>query len=85
MLVPLPIGLWIFSLVSDLIHGAGGNAAWATVALYLVNFWLRSAKAENPGGLVWLSVLAIALLVVSGWLGGKLVYEGGVAVTPGHD
>jgi uncharacterized membrane protein len=29
---------------------------------------------------VWLSAVAIALLVVSGWLGGKLVYELGVAV-----
>jgi uncharacterized membrane protein len=29
---------------------------------------------------VWLSVLAVALLVVSGWLGGKLVFEHGVAV-----
>jgi len=27
-----------------------------------------------------LSFVAIALLVVSGWLGGKLVYERGVAV-----
>jgi uncharacterized membrane protein len=127
MLVPIAIGLWIFSLVCDLIH-AGGNAnpAWTTVAyycmgggivgallaavpglidlvslpegprrtaiahmvinltvvaLYAVNFWMRSGAPENPGRLVWLSVVAIALLVVSGWLGGKMVYELGVAVS----
>ena len=30
MLVPIPIGLWIFSLVCDLVHAGGsGNPAWA--------------------------------------------------------
>jgi len=126
MLVPIAIGLWIFSLVGDLFH-AGGSAqpAWTTVAyycmgggiagallaavpglidllslpegprktaivhmtinltvvaLYAVNFWMRSGAPGDPGRLIWLSVIAIGLLVVSGWLGGKLVYELGVAV-----
>ncbi|HEY2337783.1 MAG TPA: DUF2231 domain-containing protein [Burkholderiales bacterium] len=127
MLVPLAIGLWVFSFACDLIHmRAGADAVWATVALYtmgggivgallaavpglidllslpegprktaiahmsinlvvvalyVVNFWLRMRAPENPGGLVWLSLVAIALLVVSGWLGGKMVYEYGVAVS----
>jgi uncharacterized membrane protein len=126
MLVPIPIGLWIFSLVCDLIHAGGStNPAWTTVALYTmgggvagallaalpglidllslppaprrtaiihmtinlvvvalyaVNLWLRLPAPDNPGGLIWLSVLALVLLVVSGWLGGKMVYEFGVAV-----
>lgn len=126
MLVPIPIGLWIFSLVCDLIHAGGStNPAWTTVALYTmgggiagallaalpglvdllslppgprrtalahmainltvvalyaVNFWLRQRSPESPGALVWLSVLAIGLLVISGWLGGKMVYEHGIAV-----
>jgi uncharacterized membrane protein len=126
MLVPIPIGLWIFSLVCDLVHAGGSsNPAWATVALYtmgggivgallaavpglidllslpagprrtalvhmainltvvalyVVNLWLRLQAPESPGGLIWPSVLAIGLLVLSGWLGGKLVYELGVAV-----
>ena len=131
MLVSIPIGLWIFSLVCDLVH-AGGNAnpAWTTVAfytmgggivgallaalpglidlvslpagprktalvhmginltvvaLYAINFWLRMRAPENPGKLMWLSVLAIGLLVISGWLGGKMVYEYGVAVNAPPD
>jgi uncharacterized membrane protein len=33
---------------------------------------------------MWLSLISIGLLAASGWLGGKLVYELGVAVdTPG--
>ena len=126
MLVPIPIGLWIFSLVCDLVHAGGStNAAWPTVALYtmgggivgallaavpglvdllslpprprrtalahmginltvvalyVVNLWLRLRAPESPGSLIWLSVLGIGLLVISGWLGGKMVYEYGVAV-----
>src|SRR3954453_9994197 len=127
MLIPLPIGLWIFSLVCDLIHAGGSaNAAWTTVALYtmgggivgallaavpglidllslpagprataikhmainltvvalyIVNVVMRWREPQNPGGLVWLSLFALVLLVISGWLGGKMVYEYGVAVS----
>ena len=34
MLIPFPIGLWIFSLVADIIYRANGNVAWANVAYY---------------------------------------------------
>lgn len=34
MLVPLPIGLWIFSLVADIIYRFSGVETWATVAYY---------------------------------------------------
>lgn len=127
MLVPLAIGLWIFSLVCDLIHmRAGADPVWSTVAFYTmgggivgallaavpglidllslpepvrktaivhmsinlvvvalfaVNFWLRMRAPGNPGGLVWLSLVSVGLLAVSGWLGGKLVFEHGVAVS----
>ena len=131
MLVPIPIGLWIFSFICDLFHvGGSTNPAWTTVALYCmgggivgallaalpglvdllslppgprstaikhmainltvvvlfaVNFWLRLQAPGNPGKLVWLSLIALALLTVSGWLGGKMVYEYGVAVDTGPD
>ena len=124
MLVAIPIGLWIFSLVCDVIRVMGATspnweiAAYYTlvggiigalvaavpgfidmlslprgikrialihmalnltvVALYVVNAYLR-----KHGGLdvaVWLSLAAVGLLAISGWLGGKMVYVHGVAV-----
>ena len=49
------------------------------VALYAINLWLRSGSPEGEPP-VWLSVIAILMLLVSGWLGGKMVYVHGVAV-----
>ena len=131
MLVPIPIGLWIFSFVCDLVYRFGGAAEpWTTialytmvggiigallagvpglidllslpegprataikhmainltvVALYIVNVVMRWREPQNPGGLVWLSLFALVLLVISGWLGGKMVYEYGVAVSTTTD
>jgi len=52
------------------------------VVLYIINFWFRLGTPDNPDGWVWLSLLTILMLLVSGWLGGRLVYLLGVAVTP---
>ena len=49
------------------------------VGLYLVNAWLRSTEAPATTT-TGLSAAGIALLLVSGWLGGKMVYVHGVAV-----
>lgn len=128
MLVTIPIGLWIFSLVADLvalrsadpqtwavvalytlIGGIVGALAAAlpglvdmlslqdreirktalvhmsinltVVALYVVNAWMRWGDPSVGGVPFGLSVLAIAMLVVSGWLGGKMVYLAGVGVS----
>ena len=126
MLVTIPIGLWIFSLVCDLIRIAGNSdpvwptMAWYTmaggvvgallaaipglidllslepgprktalahmvinltvVAMYVVNVWLRWNNPADLQAAFWLSLAAIGLLVISGWLGGKMVYVHGVAV-----
>ena len=126
MLIPLPIGLWVFSFVCDICSRfAADPATWQTVALYTmiggivgalaaaifgfidflslphgairstaakhmglnltivvlyaVNAWLRTGDRAWPAG-IWLSLVAILLLLVSGWLGGKMVYTAGVAV-----
>ena len=50
------------------------------VVLYVINAWTRMQGAVSPNVSLWLSIIAIALLLVSGWLGGKMVYEHGVAV-----
>src|SRR3954468_22511909 len=129
MLVPIPIGLWLFSLVCDLVFAyGGGGGQWANVAfytmvggvvgalmaavpglidmlslsgspkktaithmainltivgLYVVNIFVRM-RTDNLQLGMWLSLIAVALLVVSGWLGGKMVYEQRVAVDTGE-
>lgn len=51
------------------------------VAIYVVNAWMRSGSpslaSKTP---IVLSLVTILMLVVSGWLGGKMVYEAGVGV-----
>jgi uncharacterized membrane protein len=124
MIVPVPIGLWLFSLVCDLVFRFGGGSAnwelvaWYTmiggivgaliaavpgfidllslpknvqrvaithmalnltiVALFAINAYVRRDGVTDVA--IGLSVIAVALLVVSGWLGGKMVYEHGAAV-----
>jgi len=125
MLVAIPIGLWIFSLICDLVVVFGATSEnWAivarytmvggivgalvaavpgfidmlalpwpvkrialmhmsinltVVALYVVNVYLRARGVESNAP-VWLSLIGVAMLAVSGWLGGKMVYVHGVAV-----
>lgn len=56
----------------------------AVVGLYICNAWLRHTDLNATGGTpFFLSLIGIALLVVSGWLGGKLVFEAGVGVSGG--
>lgn len=126
MLVTLPIGLWIFSFVSDLTYVLGSGAAlWFTlgfytmiagtlaavvaaipgiidmlslrgapkkialahltlnvvvVLLYTMNIGMRLNGAPPEGLPFAFSVGAIALLAVSGWLGGHMVYVHRVGV-----
>jgi uncharacterized membrane protein len=56
----------------------------AVVVLFIFNAGMRHAADVNPGGTPFvLSLIGIALLSVSGWLGGKMVYEAGVGVSGG--
>ena len=64
-----------------LAHMAIGPAA---VVLYAINIWMR---ASNPIGMdtsmstpVLLSIVGVALIFVSGWLGGQMVHVYGVGV-----
>jgi uncharacterized membrane protein len=53
----------------------------AVTAAYAVNFLLRDAAAPRVGwGPLALSVVSLAALAVSGYLGGKLAYRYGVRV-----
>ena len=127
IIIPLPIGLWVFSIVSDFIFKLGwGSPIWndvafytlaggiigaliaavpgfidliglqnpntksiavwhmfinlLAVALYCVNFWLRTQRAPGDNLPILLSAIGIILIIISGWLGGELVYVRGVAV-----
>jgi uncharacterized membrane protein len=50
MLVPLPIGLWIFSLVCDLVYAATGDTQWQTTAFFTLGGGIVGALlAAIPG------------------------------------
>ena len=130
ILVTVPIGAWVASLVFDLASHLTSPAALATGALWLVavgvvgalaaatlgfldllaipagtpahrtallhmslnlgvtaafavDFWWRSGmstRTATPAGPIALSLVALAVLGVSGYLGGKLAYRYGVRV-----
>lgn len=126
LLVPLPIGLWIFSFVCDLAFVLGiGASLWFTlgfytmiggtlgavlaaipgiidmlsltgrpktlalthmalnltiILLYGVNIGMRIGQPAVAGLPLALSIVAIIMLGVSGWIGGHLVYVHRVAV-----
>ena len=51
------------------------------IGLYAINIGLRLERADNAGLPVALAGASIALLLVSGWLGGQMVYVRGVGVS----
>ena len=68
-------------------HGAIKRTAVAhmginltVVAMFAYNAWLRHANPESLTVPMALSFVAILMLLVSGWLGGKMVYEAGIGV-----
>jgi uncharacterized membrane protein len=52
MLVALPIGLWVFALVCDLVRTAGGNSVWQAVALYCIGGGIVGALVAAVPGLI---------------------------------
>jgi uncharacterized membrane protein len=133
MLVSLPIGLWIFSMICDFVFLATGDPRWtatayltlgggivgallaalpglvdllglqdprarrigvlhlmlnlAIVAVQVVNFWLRMQAGIDSEVAVLpraISIVAVAALAASGWLGGHLVHVLGVTQPAEH-
>ena len=57
----------------------------AVVAIYIVNAFLRHNDPQNLKLPMLLSLVTVVMLLFSGWLGGKMVFEAGVGVnTPGE-
>lgn len=63
-------------------HGLGNLVI---VILFALSWWMRSGVEDNvPSGLAFLlSLLGFGLALVTGWLGGELVYRLGMAVDEG--
>ncbi len=129
MLVTIPIGLWIFTLTSDVVFTATADTRWeatafftlaggiagallaavpglfdllglkesrefrvgifhmamnlAIVVVQAINLALRAISQADTSLTFALSALAVAALIISGWLGGELVHVLGVT-QPGH-
>ncbi|HEY3296529.1 MAG TPA: DUF2231 domain-containing protein [bacterium] len=57
MLIAFPIGLWVFSFVSDIVFLASGNDAWSLVAYYTMGGGIIGALvAAMPGFIDYLSL-----------------------------
>ncbi len=128
MLITVPIGALVSSVVFDIVHLATGNAVWASAAfwtmaigiigalvaaipgfvdwwripratrakqvgvthmlvqllgttIFIINWLMRYHAAESAGvGLFILSVFALILISIGGWLGGELVERLGIGV-----
>jgi uncharacterized membrane protein len=53
MLIPFPIALWIFSLISDVVYGLGwGGALWKEMAFYTMAGGIVGALAAAVPGLI---------------------------------
>jgi uncharacterized membrane protein len=53
------------------------------VVIYVINAWLRHGDPQNLKVPMVLSLVTVGLLLISGWLGGKMVFEAGVGVDTG--
>lgn len=128
MIIPFPIGLWVFALASDIAFMATGNSMWHDFAFYTIlggiigalvaalpgfvdfasldspqtkkvalwhmilnllavvvfaiDLWQHSGPPTGSNSPLILSIIGIIIIIISGWLGGELVYVRGVAVEP---
>lgn len=52
ILVPIPIGAWIFALVADLVGAANGDPSWQVAAFYAIGVGIVGALLAAVPGLV---------------------------------
>jgi uncharacterized membrane protein len=69
MLIPFPIGLWVFSLVADLIYLWRGNPIWKDwIAFYALGAGIiGAALAAVPGFIDWLSLKDPEVVKIANW------------------
>jgi uncharacterized membrane protein len=57
MLIPFPIGLWVFSLAADITYRAGGDPIWLTMAYWtMLGGTIGALVAAVPGLVDYLSL-----------------------------
>ena len=52
MLIPFPIGFWVFAMVADILFIWRGNPAWQSVAFYCIAGGILGAAAAAAFGLI---------------------------------
>jgi uncharacterized membrane protein len=69
MIVPFPIGLWVFSLIADVIFLWRGNPVWKDyIAFYtLLGGIIGAAAAAVPGFIDWLSLKNREVVKIANW------------------
>jgi uncharacterized membrane protein len=71
MLIPFPIALWIFSLVTDIIYlirGNGGHTDWITISKWSLLAGCIGAVAAAIFGIIdWLTIKDRAVKKVADW------------------
>jgi uncharacterized membrane protein len=81
ILVTLPIGAWVCSFIFDLVsYGSSQPRTWSVAAMWLILVGVLGAAAAAPIGPLILSIIGIAVIGASGFLGGRLAYHYGVRV-----
>ena len=54
------------------------------VVIYIVNAYMRHGNPQSLKVPMTMSLVTVLLLLASGWLGGKMVFEAGVGVNTGQ-
>jgi uncharacterized membrane protein len=69
MIIPFPIGLWVFSLVADIIYLWRGNQVWRNyIAFYtLLAGIIGAVAAAVPGLIDWLSIKDRNVVKIANW------------------
>jgi uncharacterized membrane protein len=67
MFVALPIGLWIFALVCDVVHTAGGSANWVTVGTCVAAGIVGALLAAVPGLIDYFSIDEAEMKRIATW------------------
>ena len=69
MIVPFPIGLWVFSLIADVVYLWRGNPIWRDyIAFYaLLGGIIGAAAAAVPGLIDWLSLKNPKVVKIANW------------------